>query len=689
MLRVDTIGKVNPIGKPHVYFAARKEDYGYLNSVTSNLFMAANVAVYYDDQKNSKNTETAELLRMNVIVVILTEELLKSPSDVMTRIFPLAIKNGIPLMILGMTDNVGFLLDDFCEKNHLGNHHVIFPNKKDPGRTFLTKLKDFLAEHAFGNTDRKKIEQALDGRIFLSYRKVDKSLASQVIALLNDAKSCLSYGLWYDDYLTAGEDFDEEIQTALDASDVFLLLLTKAMLQKGSYALEREYARAVEEEKTIVVLDVIEGSHTLPEELDEGDPILLYGDAIDELPGLMVELMGKRERTTKWEKADQNYHLGLAYQRGIYKNRDENIAVDLIREAATAGHMDACDAMVKICADHYDLASARDWQQVLTNHFATRFQREQSLDALDRYLHHLNLLGEYHGMQEDYEGMKKCYQSAQELLDRVEGWDTDPRIIEYAIIAADKLGTFAQIELSSAEDKASQLDRIEEYYNRSFEYAKQFMRFEHSLKANRFWYTPLMRLTDLNCEWSNIPLEDIWENYYNILKMMLKTDEEFSSYETLCDLSGCYKTLTKLSEQLCADRTLELSLCWLERARQAYLTSRHLERCAKYAEAMEYTARLQYAAGDLAEAIRNLNKATKARIECITGNQKLGVNVAPDVVALFNDYVNDAHMQLRAESYDNAALCLKGAEDALLAYPDVLRTKRNLMTLEHLRQYFS
>ena len=686
MLRADTIGKVNSIGKPHVYFAARKEDYNYLTSVISNLFMSANVAVYYDDRQDSRNTKTEELLRMNVIVVILTEALLTSPNDVMTRIFPLAIKNGIPLMILGMSDNVGFLLDDFCTKNHLGNHPVIFPNKKDPERTFLTKLKDFLAERAFTDSDRQKIEQCLDGRIFFSYRKEDNALASQVLSLLNKAPSCLSYGLWYDDYLTSMEEFDDEIQAAIDASDVFLLLLTEAMLQEDSYALKWEHAHAVSEEKSIVILDAINYPHDLPKELKEGDPFILRAHSIKELPDLMLELMGKRDRTTKWEKADQSYLIGLAYQRGIYKIKEENIAIELLRSSAATGHMDACDAMVKICLEHHDLSSAIDWQQVLTNHFAARFQQEQTLDALDRYLRHLSTLGEYHGMQGNLAKMKKSYETTQELLVRAEGWDSDPRILEHAIVAADQLGTIAQAELPSVEDKFGQLDRIEEYYDRSFTFAKQFMRFEHSLKANRFWYVPLLRLTDLNCEWSNTPPEDIWENYYNILKMMLKTNEEFPSYETLCDLSGCYRSLTLLSEQLCPDRTLELALCWLEQARQAYLTSRYLERCTKYAEALEYTARLQYATGDSSEAVRNLSKAAKARIECIAGNKKMGANIAPDAVALFNDYVNSAHMLLRAENFDNATLCLKSAEDALSAYPQILGTKKNHVTLEHLRQ---
>lgn len=686
MLRVDTIGKVNPIGKPHAYFCARREDYGYLNSVTSNLFMAANVAVYYDDEQDTRNTPSQTLLDMNLIIMILTEDLFKAKNDVLSRVFPLAVKNKIPLMILGMSDNVGFLLDDFCRRNGLGNRHVIFPNKVDSNRTFLMKLKDFLAEHAFAGQDREKIAQYFDGRVFLSYRKVDKPLASKVASLINQSKECQSYALWYDEYLTAGENFDDEIQQYIDASDVFLLLMTETMLQKGSYALEREHFRALQEEKTIVILDAIEGPHDLPEELTQGSPILLPLSEVHALPGLLLEVIGRRPCTTKWEKADKSYHIGLAYLRGIEKTKEEDIAIPLIRQAATAGHANACDTMVKICIDHGDLASAANWQTILANHYGAIFQREHTLKSLDAYLKHMGILGEYHGMLKSYGEMKECYQTVYQLLSNTSGWDNDPDMLEHAIIAADKLGEFAEAELSSAENKVDQLRLIVSFYNLSFEYAQKYAHFEHSLKTERFLYTPLMRITDLDCRWTKIPLEDIFQRYYNLLQRMLEADQKYSCYETLCDLSGCYKTLTLLSEKVCPENNFAFALRWLEKARQAFLTSRHLECCGAYAYAMEYVAKLQAGSGDYAEAIRNLNKAAQARTECIEGNEKYGQADDADIAALFHDCIFNAQLQITVQNYVNAELCLQNAEAAMRSYPKLLGTPNNVIHIANLRK---
>ena len=685
MLRVDTIGKVNPIGKPRIYFAARKEDYAYLNSVISNLFMAENVAVYYDDGQDTRNTDNETLLTMSMIVLILTEDLLKAPTDVMTRVFPLAIKNGIPLMILGMSDNVGYLLDDFCQKNNLGNRHVIFPNKKDSDRTFLTKLKDFMKEHAFSETDHEKIERSLDGRIFLSYRKVDKPLASKVIARLNGAKECLTYGLWYDEYLTAGENFDDEIQQYIDASDVFLLLLTEAMLQKGSYALERELFHAVESEKNVVIVDVIERPHDLPEDFAAARPIVVPANAIAALPGILAELIGKRARTTKWEKVDQLYRLGLAYLRGIAKNKDEKLGTTLIREAASAGHMEACDSMVKICVEHANIEAAIGWQKELVNYHGNRFGQEHTLTALDGYLHQLGILAEYHAMMEDVSNMRQLYQLVYNLLEQTNGWEDDPRILEHAVIVNDKMGTFAEIDLAHAENKIGQLQLIESFYQRSFEYAQKYALFEHSLKAGRYLYTPLMRLTGLEAKWTKIPLEEIFGKYQNILRMMLETDREYSCYETLCDLSGCYQAMTQLAEQVCPENVKALALKWLEYARQAFLTSRHLERCGKYAYAMEYVAKLQYSTGEVTEAIRNLVKATKARDNCITDKERSGISTDVDAGAMFFDYVNLAKMNLGLRKINDAAVCIKNAEVTMLNYPKLLQTQRNVIMLENLK----
>ena len=52
-------------------------------------------------------------------------------------------------------------------------------------------------------------------------------------------------GIWYDEFLTPGEAFNEEIEEVLVNSDLFVLMVTANLLEEGNYVLEAEYPKAV------------------------------------------------------------------------------------------------------------------------------------------------------------------------------------------------------------------------------------------------------------------------------------------------------------------------------------------------------------------------------------------------------------------------------------------------------------
>lgn len=686
MLKVYTIGDINPIGKPRAYFAARKEDYGYLNSVTGALFQASNVAVYYDDEQDTRNTSQEELLSMNVIVLLLTSETLAAPTDVMNRIFLLAAKNAIPLLILGMDDNVGTRLNAFCEQNHLGNRHVIFPNAQGIGEhSFHAKLKAFLSSNMFEDQKLSELYEHFDANVFLSYRKQDKPLAAEVIRLINSASECRGYALWYDEYLTVGENYDNEIRQYVEVSDVFLLLLTDKMLEKGSYALEQEYARALQDRKKIVLINALtrlDDISLLPKGLESASKLAIIPlRAIDELPELLFELLGGRTFSSKAEEASHYYYLGMAYLKGISKERDEKIATGLFQNAILLGNMEACDAMIGICMERGDVKAAITYQERLTEHYRTTFELSPTFDSYDAYLTALGTLGEYHGMNQDYVKMQHCYEAVSSSLSRMEGWEKDKRILEHAIICYDKLGSFASLQIDYSEDPQKWIDLAKQYYDLSFEFAKQFAQCEESLMARRFLYTPMMRIADLANEWSGQPPEYGLKSYEAVLPLIQEADALYPCFDTRCDLYGCYKSLAELANETGMDSEVEYAMKCLEYARQTYLESKSLDRCEKYALAMEDMAKLQYQLGEVAEAIRNLNKATKARHTIKESYDRSGLQSKDNIRRWFYDYVNVSQIQFDLQNFSEAFPAITMADQLMREHQEILADETGLKSL--------
>ena len=79
--------------------------------------------------------------------------------------------------------------------------------------------------------------------VFISYRHSDAEYAAVVIDLLLKETDL---AIWYDDNLSAGEKFDEEIRDALDRSIAMIQIVTPTYYEVGSYTVEKEipYAKS-------------------------------------------------------------------------------------------------------------------------------------------------------------------------------------------------------------------------------------------------------------------------------------------------------------------------------------------------------------------------------------------------------------------------------------------------------------
>ena len=115
------------------------------------------------------------------------------------------------------------------------------------------------------NTETGKAEPYENKRkVFISYKHADEEALPLCQALVEYILNELDVAVWYDCQLTAGEEYDREIQSAIKSSDAFILLLTPTVLS-SRYIIEREIPLA--KENQVAVIPVIAGisEHSLCE----------------------------------------------------------------------------------------------------------------------------------------------------------------------------------------------------------------------------------------------------------------------------------------------------------------------------------------------------------------------------------------------------------------------------------------
>ncbi len=662
MLTYITRGQTSPIGKQRVYYAASEKDFGYLNDAARHILRNVDVAIYYDDQNNTKNTSEQELCGMDLVVLILSKDALSSMCDAFSRVLFKAYAKMIPILPLAVEDGVGGPFSDFCITHHIGKMHILYPNKQDStALSFAQKLKDYLKGTLIGHEEKEQIYRNFGGSVFLSYRKVDRAFAVDLMKLIHKNDDCRDCAIWYDEYLTAGESYDSEIKSYIDFCPVFLFLVTENMIKEDNYAIREEYKRAKELNKQIIVVDMIAESHTLPSYLLEDNRYIGLQD-IAKLPSVISEYVEKQTFSNDKERREHAYYLGLAYLHGIGVEKDKEYGSALVEAAAEQGLLKAMDTMVDFCVKEKDILSAIRWQGCLKDYYGKLFQERENLESLQEYVRNLSCQGSYYEMIPDKKGMLECFDEIISLLQEYEGWENNEDILDTAIIACDKLGNIYFSEWNPADSASVEcLKSAQQYYMLEQHYAMKYDSMLNSFRAKRYFYTSRMRVVDI-LGYTDITIEELIAEYKNVLVLMHQADEETPCYDSRADLFGGYQRLAELYEKKSAEQAMPYALKMLDYAKQTWLEHYEMERCLKYALAAEFTAKLQMQLGENREAIRNLNIACKARIKYNETREQMGFVEEHSIYTMICNYSVLFELYLSLGDYETAALALKQGE---------------------------
>ena len=382
-IQFKTRGDSTNQGKPRVYFCCHPDDFDmYFEPVRNEILDKQNCAVYFYDNASSipEQERETDILSMQLFVIPVTTNLLTKPSIAMDKDFPLALKNKIPVLPLIQERGLEGL---FARK--FGDMQYLDKTQRDTTAiSYEEKLEKHLSDILLGDEMTKKIKNEFDAYIFLSYRKADRKCAQELMRLIHKNKYYRDVAIWYDEFLTIGEDYRENIKETLQNSGLFVLVVTPNLLLPGSfggvnYVMKEEYPTAKKTDVNILPVEMEKTNRSELEKLYPDIPLCVDPNNDDMMRRFLISAiwdMGVREIDNS---AEHSFLIGLAYLGGIDVEVDRERAVTLIEDAANCGLAEAMEKLVSMYRTgegvERNYEEAIKWQGKLVGYWKKQYKK--------------------------------------------------------------------------------------------------------------------------------------------------------------------------------------------------------------------------------------------------------------------------------------------------------------------------
>lgn len=381
VLRYYTLGNENPKGLRKVYFCSLEADYQrYFQEISTEILNIQRCSIWYAPKDAVKDQAFyRDLLEMDLFVLPVTTELVTLDNSQVKKEIEYAQRNGIPVLPL-IREQGENLLELF--NANFGQLQSLDPYNPDvTALPYAEKLRTYLQTVLIGDEQAEKIRQAFDAYLFLSYRKMDRSHAQHLMKLIHKNDFCRDVAIWYDEFLTPGENFNDTIAHALKNSDLFVLTITPNILKPSSqdetgtpvknYVVRVEFKEAYKQNKDMILpVQMVPTNETqLNDIFDNQLPLCTDGQDLDALSNSLKKKLGHLPLRQKDGDPEHGYLMGLAYLSGVDVEKDSQRASLLLCDASREGY---CKATEKLAQMHYvgiginrDLKQAIYWQKQL------------------------------------------------------------------------------------------------------------------------------------------------------------------------------------------------------------------------------------------------------------------------------------------------------------------------------------
>lgn len=410
--RYYTRGKSSPRGKSRVFFTAHPKDYRFLDEIREDILVRQNCVIFYlepDVRVDEVEDYEAHLSQMQLFVVPITNRLLSTSNRALDIDIPFALAHHIPVLPL-MQEND---LDELFNQK-VGDLQYLDKYNTDPTAIgYDEKLTKYLDSVIVGDELAEKIRAAFDAYIFLSYRKKDRKYAQELMNLIHQNPLCRDIAIWYDEFLTPGENFNDAIEAALKKCDLFTLAVTPNIVNEENYILTTEYPMACQLGKNQLHVEMLATDRDKIRKRDLPEPVSPSG-ITDHLKRFALEMAIRADD----RDPIHNFFIGLAYLSGIDVEVDHTRAVELITGAADSGFPEAIEKLVSMYETgdgvKRDYQKAIEWQVRLVDLLREENEISPSEKVADNLIRALIKLGtEYMSFRSRAEQISPVQEAAQ------------------------------------------------------------------------------------------------------------------------------------------------------------------------------------------------------------------------------------------------------------------------------------
>lgn len=365
--KVRTKDSSSPKNKPGVYFTCHPEDTNWLDKICQDIFKTHDCAIYYTDDMTAPLDDSsmeADFGRMNLFVVPVSYNLLRSENRAMDTDLTYAKEKNIPILPLMTEPGIDA---HYSRGDKFGERQYLVPCYEGAeAETYRTKLNKYLDTILVSREMAERIRAEFDAYIFLSYRKKDKKYAHQLIKTIHSIPACRDTAVWYDEFLTPGESFTGNIESAMEQSKLFALLVTPSIVEEGNYVIREEYPSAKRMGMKILPTEMVDTDREkLKAAFEDLPPTVRTED--NEFADTLIEAVGRLANRENDDNTEHNYLIGLAYLDGIDVEIDYQRALDMILAAAEKRLPSAMEKMYEMYLNgkgvKHDYIEAAKWAE--------------------------------------------------------------------------------------------------------------------------------------------------------------------------------------------------------------------------------------------------------------------------------------------------------------------------------------
>lgn len=539
-LKFKTRGMVSPQGMPRVYFSCHPKDFErYFEKISEDILKKQNCAIFYRDESEThdENELFLDLGQMQLFVMPVTSNLLFDPNRAIDSEFAFAIEKLIPVLPI-MQENG--LEEHFNKK--CGDLQFLDPNSKDlTAISYDEKLEKYLSSVLIGDELAAKVRAAFDAYVFLSYRKKDRKYAQELMRLIHKNDFCRDIAIWYDEFLTPGENFNDSIEDALNKSGLFVMAVTPNLVNEPNYIMSTEYPMAKEKNKPVLPAELVETDRKLLEECYKDIPVCTDAHneaALNDSLLKAVQAMAKRENDSSPE---HNFFIGLAYLSGIDVEVDHERAVSLITSAAEAGLPEAMKKLVTMYRNGEgvicDYDTAINWQKKSVDSSEKLFEKEKTVANLREYVHEIYLLGDLSIDVAYYDCSESTFEILVAKAAKLVEKNDNPDDIEYYRLA--------HLGLAKTFEEKGDLSKAKDFYLKAYMIANTVYKYNQSVE-NAVKITKCIESVGLICRKKG-EFSQAKELYQNALELYTKIEHSDNSLHIKRSIAGIYDSLAEIA----------------------------------------------------------------------------------------------------------------------------------------------